>query len=115
MRQIARGPLGGELQKTEARAIMVQKQSPAPIETNEFPSREGERPRKSFLSMVYERIARMFDYLFEMITCLFAYHDCVSAVESNASESSVLKVNPPIGKQPRRQLIAGPRREPAIM
>ncbi len=114
MRQIARGPLGRELQKTEARASMLQRQSPAPIETNGILSREGEGPRKSLLTMVCEIVARMFNYLFEMITRLFADHGRVSAVENRASEPSELPVTPPIGKQPRRQIIDSPRREPAI-
>ena len=42
MRQIAKGPFGSELQKTEARAIML-RQSPAPIESNGALSREGDR------------------------------------------------------------------------
>ena len=58
--------------------------------------------------------ARMFNYLFEMITRLFAHHGGISAVESRASVPSELRVDPPIGKQPRRQIIDGPRREPAI-
>jgi hypothetical protein len=114
MRQIARGPLGSELQKTESRAIMLQRQSPAPIEANGLLSREGEGPRKTLLSMVCERIARMIDYLFEMITRLFADHGCISAVESRASEPSELRVDPPIGKQPRRQIIVDLRGEPTI-
>jgi hypothetical protein len=114
MRQIARGPLGSQLRKTEARASMLQRQSPATIETNGFQSREGEGPRKSLLTMVRELVARMFNYLFEMITRLFADHSSMPAVESRASEPSELRVDPPIGKQPRRQIIVGPRGEPPI-
>jgi hypothetical protein len=115
MRQIAKGPLGGELQNTEARASMLQRQSPAPIETNGCLSREGEGPRKSLLTMLCELIAQMFNYLFEIITSLFADHGCASAVENRASKPSELTVKPPIGKQPRRQIIDSPRRAPAIM
>jgi hypothetical protein len=115
MRQIARTPLGSELQKTEARASMLQRQSPAPIETNGCLSREGEGSRKPVITVVCELIARMFSYLFEKITRLFADHGSVSAVMSRATEPSELAVNPPIGKQFRRQIIDSPRREPAIM
>ena len=114
MRQIARGRLGSELQKTEARANMLQRQSPALIETNGFLSREGEGPRKSLLNVVCKLVACMFNYLFEMITRLFADHGCASAVENRAGGPSELTVNPRIGKQPRRQFIDSPRRDPAI-
>jgi hypothetical protein len=114
MREIARGPLGSELQKTEARASMPQRQSPAPIEANGFLSQEGEGPRKSLLTVVCEYIAGMFNCLFEMITRLFPGRGCVSAVERRASEPSELVVNSPIGKRPRRRIIHSPQKEPAI-
>jgi hypothetical protein len=92
---------------------MLQRQSPAPTESNGLPSRKGEGTLKTLLSLICERIARMFDYLIEMIRRLFADRGCVSAVESRASEPSELRVDPPIGKQPRHQIIDAPRREPA--
>jgi hypothetical protein len=115
MRQIAKGPLGSELQKAEAHAIVLQGQSPAPIETNEFLSREGEGPRETLLTRVCELIARIFNYLFEMITRIFANRGCASAVEKRASDPPEFRIDPPIGKQPRHQFIDGPRREPAII
>ena len=114
MRQISRGPLGSELQKTEARASMPQRQISAPVETNGSLSRQGEEPRKTLLTMVCECIARMFNYLFEMMTRLFADYASVPAVENRAREPSELMVNPPIDKQPGRQVVVGPREEPTV-
>jgi hypothetical protein len=114
MRQIARRPQGSELQKTEARAGTLQGQTPGPSENNRFPSRDGKGPRNTPLRIVCELIARMFNYLLEMITLLFADHGSVSAVENGASETSGARVDPPISEQPRRRMIVGPRIAPAI-
>lgn len=114
MRQIARGPFGRALQKTQAGASVLLRQSPAPIETKGFQSREGEGPRKSLLAMVRELVVRMFIHLSEMITRLFAGYGCVSTIENRASELTEPAVNPPIGKQPPRQIIDTSGKERAI-
>ena len=115
MRQIAGGPLGSELQKADSRAIMPQKQSPAPIEVDGFLSREGEGPLKPLFTMGCELIARMFSYLFEMIAHPFANHGSVSEMKYRASEPPELRINPSISKQPCRQIIESPRTVPATI
>jgi hypothetical protein len=110
MRQIARGPLGGDLQRTEARASMLQRQGPAPIETNGSLSREGEGPRKSPAHHGLQTHRSNVQLFIKMITCLFADHGCASAVENRAGGPSELTVNPPIGKQRPRMYLTNPDR-----
>ena len=118
MREISEGHRGKELQKTGtsektgARAMMRQAQGPASTATNRSLSRDQYAPRRR-LSTVWGRIAQLFDCCFGAIARVLADHDCVSAVESKVSEPPQSRDNPPIVKQPLREIIDGPPREPA--
>jgi len=90
--------------------MMLRTQSPASTATNRSLSRTQYGPQR-LLSTVWGRIAQVFDCCSGTIAGFFTDRGCVSATQSKASEPSELSGDPPIVKQPLREIMDGPPRE----
>jgi hypothetical protein len=104
-----------ELRKADARAVIVGPQRADVVENGGSTPHQRYGPPKTLTRMVCGRLVQMFNCCFGIIAGVFAVHDCATAIESRASEPSALRSNPATAKQPHREIIDGPRREPAIM